>query len=143
MIPCERRQHATNVVAVRAGAAPSDDHPIEAAERQRGRGVPELARKDRAPRVQRGELGLERPGRELHAVGLAGQQRGEGARDQIDRARAVDLAGRRVEVVRDLVDGQEAVPPARRDDRQQIGIGDVPEHQHVGRQQDAALEERG
>ena len=81
----ERRDGGAQILAVGARAAPADHHPIETAQGERRRRVPELTRKHGPARAQRRELRLERGRRELHAVRLAGEHRRQAPPDQVGR----------------------------------------------------------
>ena len=97
----------------------------------------------RPARVQHGAVPVQRGRGELHAIGLAREQRAQAALHQVRRLERALRDGRGGEEVPvDLVHRQLAVPPASGDDREQIRIRDVTNHQHVGVHEHARIEQR-
>ena len=146
---CRSRMPASAGITARRSSRCARDPPQpmtmrSGAPRRRGRRrVPELVREHGPPRVQRRAVQVERRRRELQAVGLARQQRAQAALDQVGRPGRCRHSGRAGEqVLRDLEDRELSMPAARGDDRQQVGIGDVANHQHVRVQQHARIEQR-
>ena len=133
------RNYRAQVVAMGARSAPADHHAIGAPCRRRRGRVPQLAREHRASRVERRAVGVEGRGGNLQAIGLAREQRAQAAFDQVGRARRRGRSGE--QVVRDLVDRELPAQAAGGDDRQQVGIGDIADHQHVGVEQQSRLEQ--